>query len=253
MQSLADMNGETNDNGVLSRPAPTTSMSPVAALPAQMADVARRLRSESKDTETILRAISASAVESIPGAEYASITLVTGKAAVESPVLIGDLARESDRLQAELREGPCIRSALHSDTVWIRDMTDEPRWPAFSAAAAELGIRSMLCFTLYVEGDNFGALNLHSTRVDAFDDDSRSIGALFAAHAAIAFSSVREKEQIRAALTNRDIIGQAKGMLMERYTLNSDEAFRLLARLSQDSNTKLADVALQVVDAGPGE
>ncbi len=253
MEATAASNGEIIDSGVLSRTPRAVDVTPIAALPAQMADIARRLRSESKDTDTILRAISTASVESIPGAEYASITLVTGAATVESPVLIGDLARQSDRLQAELREGPCIRSALHSDTVWIRDMRVEDRWPTFAAAAADLGIRSMLCFCLYVEGDNFGALNLHSTQVDAFDDDSRSIGSLFAAHAAIAFSAVREKEQIRAALTNRDIIGQAKGMLMERYMLSSDEAFRLLARLSQDSNTKLADVALQVVDAGPGE
>ncbi|WP_299570550.1 GAF and ANTAR domain-containing protein [uncultured Williamsia sp.] len=218
-----------------------------------MADLARRLRSESRDTETILRAICAAAVESIPSAEYASITLVENRSTITSPVLIGNLAADSDRLQAELHEGPCVTSALQSDTVVIDDMRSDDRWPRFSAAAADLGIRSMLCFCLYVEGDSFGALNLHSTRVNAFDDESRSIGSLFAAHAAIAFSSVREKEQIRSALTNRDVIGQAKGMLMERYSLSADDAFQLLARLSQDSNTKLADVALQVVEAGPGQ
>ncbi|MEH3154949.1 MAG: GAF and ANTAR domain-containing protein [Gordonia paraffinivorans] len=218
-----------------------------------MADLARRLRSESRDTESILRAISAAAVESIPNAEYASITLVEDKTTISSPVLIGDLAAEADRLQAELREGPCVTSALQADTEIIADTLTDDRWPRFSRAAAEHGIRSMLCFCLYVDGNNFGALNLHSTQPDAFDDESRSIGSLFAAHAAIAFSSVREKEQIRSALTNRDIIGQAKGMLMERYSLNADDAFQLLARLSQDSNTKLADVAVQVVEAGPGE
>ncbi|MBT0567510.1 GAF and ANTAR domain-containing protein [Williamsia sp. CHRR-6] len=219
-----------------------------------MAEIARRLRSESKDTDSVLRAISRAAVDAIPGAEFASITLVTKQAQVESPILIGDLARESDRLQAELREGPCIRAAIDSDTICIDDVSvPDPRWPRYSAEATKLGIGSILCFCLWVEGDNFGALNLISTKTDAFDDDSRSIGSLFAAHAAIAFSAVRETEQIRAALTNRDIIGQAKGMLMERYSLSADEAFRLLARLSQDTNTKLVDVALQVVEAGPGE
>ncbi|MGZ8177469.1 GAF and ANTAR domain-containing protein [Williamsia sp. SKLECPSW1] len=217
-----------------------------------MADVARRLRSESRDTDTILRAICVAAVDSIPNAEYASITLVENKSTITSPVLVGDLAAESDRLQAELKQGPCVTSALQADTVVIDDMRVDDRWPQFSAAAADLGIRSMLCFCLYVEGDSFGALNLHSRQTDAFDAESQSIGSLFAAHAAIAFSSVREKEQIRSALTNRDIIGQAKGMLMERYSLSADDAFQLLARLSQDSNTKLADVALQLVEAGPG-
>lgn len=231
-----------------SEPAPT-----LANLSTQMAELARRLRSESRDTDTILRAISAAAVESVPNAQFASITLVENKSTITSPVLIGDLAADADRLQAELQEGPCVTSALQADTEIITDTLTDDRWPRFSRAAAELGIRSMLCFCLYVEGDNFGALNLHSTRPNAFDDESVSIGSLFAAHAAIAFSAVREKEQIRSALTNRDIIGQAKGMLMERYSLNADDAFQLLARLSQDSNTKLADVAVQVVEAGPGE
>jgi hypothetical protein len=100
---------------------------------------------------------------------------------------------------------------------------------------------------LYVEGFNYGALNLHSSQVSAFGEDAESIGSLFAAHAAIAFSSAREEQQIRAALTSRDVIGQAKGMLMERYQLGAQAAFALLSKLSQDTNTKLADLAHQVV------
>lgn len=224
---------------------------PSTALSAQMADVARLLRSESKDTESVLHAISKSAVESVPGAEYASVTLVTGKGQVQTPVMIGDLAGKSDELQQELGEGPCIRSALSEETVRIDDMATDTRWPAFAAGAIELGIKSMICFCLYIENENFGALNLHSSTPNSFDDESVSIGSLFAAHAAIAFSAVRERDQIRAALTNRDIIGQAKGMIMERYGLDPDESFRLLARLSQDANVKLAEIALQVVTAGP--
>ncbi len=250
MTASPDASGDTSRSDLLDREVETSSLT---ALSAQMADLARRLRSESRDTDSILRAITVAAVDSIPNAEYASITLVEARFSITSPVLIGDLAAESDRLQAELQEGPCVTSALQADTVVIDDMRTDDRWPRFSAAAAELGIRSMLCFCLYVEGDNFGALNLHSTTENAFDAESQSIGSLFAAHAAIAFSSVREKEQIRSALTNRDIIGQAKGMLMERYSLSADDAFQLLARLSQDSNTKLADVALQLVEAGPGQ
>jgi GAF domain-containing protein len=179
------------------------------------------------------------------------VTLVTSKGQVQTPVMIGDLAGKSDELQQQLGEGPCIRSALSEETVQIHDMATDTRWPQFAAAANELGIKSMICFCLYIENENFGALNLHSSTVDAFNTESLSIGSLFAAHAAIAFSAVRERDQIRAALTNRDIIGQAKGMIMERYGLDPDEAFRLLARLSQDANVKLADIALQVVSAGP--
>jgi GAF domain-containing protein len=217
----------------------------------RMAEVARELRAESNDMETVLRAISKAAVDIIPGTEYASVTVVTGNATVETPVVIGDLAGQSDALQQKLGEGPCIRSAVGEETVWIDDMKSEHRWPQFAAAADELGIASMACFCLYVDGDNFGALNLHSSSVATFDDDARSIGQLFAAHAAVAFSTVREKEQLRTALNSRDLIGQAKGMIMERYRLDSTAAFRLLAKLSQDSNVKLVDVAERVVEAGP--
>ncbi|SIR61064.1 GAF and ANTAR domain-containing protein [Williamsia sterculiae] len=222
------------------------------ALPARMASVARLLRQESRDSPTILRAISASAVQSIPGAEYASVTLVGDDSELASSAIVGDLAAESDRLQAELNEGPCIRAALDSDTISIERMATETRWPEFSARAAEIGIGSMLCFCLYVEGDNFASLNLHSSATEAFDDDSRSVGGLFAAHAAIALSTVREKERVRASLTQRDLIGQAKGMIMERFRLGHSDAFELLARLSRERGVTLSAVAAQIIEAGPG-
>lgn len=216
----------------------------------QIARLVREVRAESNDSEAALRAITKAAVTSVPGAEYASITMVTD-GEIETPVMVGDIAGASDELQQRYGEGPCIRAAVDDATIWISDMRNETRWPKFSVAAAELGISSMICFCLYIEGSDFGALNLHSTRIDAFDDEARMLGQLFAAHAATVYSAVREKEQLRIALGSRDIIGQAKGMIMERYRLDADAAFRLLARLSQDANTKLVDVAAQIVIAGP--
>lgn len=217
----------------------------------EVAQTVRQLQAESIDTDTVLRGITKAAVETVDGAEYASVTLVTcGR--IETPVMVGDLAGQSDELQAQLGEGPCVRSAVDDVTVWVDDMRTETRWPAFAPAAADLGILSMVCFCLYIDGNDFGALNLHSPQPHAFDEDGRAVGRLFAAHAATAFSAVREKEQLRTALGSRDLIGQAKGMLMERYRLDADAAFSLLARLSQDTNTKLVDVARQVIDAGPG-
>lgn len=217
----------------------------------EMTRIANELRSQSDDTEAVLRKMSKYAVDTLPGAEYATITLVRS-GVIESPVIVGDLGGKSDELQREFEEGPCVRAAVDDETIWIEDMRSEPRWPRFAPAAAALGIRSMACFCLYIEGNDFGALNLHSTEPDSFGKDARLLGELFAAHAATAFGAVREKEQLRAALSSRDIIGQAKGMLMERYHIDATAAFSLLARLSQDSNTKLVDIALQIVHAGPG-
>ncbi|GAB88601.1 GAF and ANTAR domain-containing protein [Gordonia rhizosphera] len=217
----------------------------------RMAEIIRGLRAESTDTEAVLRGISKTAVDSVPGTEYASVTLVTG-GRIETPVIVGDLAGASDDLQRELNEGPCVRSAIDDATILVDDMRREQRWPRYAAAATELGIGSIACFCLYINGHDFGALNLLSTTTHAFDQDAISIGELFAAHCATAFSAVREKEQLRAALSSRDLIGQAKGMLMERFRIDADAAFLLLSRLSQDSNTKLVEVATRIIDAGPG-
>ncbi|OZC74458.1 antitermination regulator [Rhodococcus sp. 06-418-1B] len=213
----------------------------------RLAAVARELRREHGDPDRTLAAITESAVMNVPAAEAASITTVLRGKFVHSAALTGDLAGQCDAIQQQIGEGPCLESAVEQRTIRIDDMDSDRRWPRFAAAASALGVRSMICFQLYVEGYNFGALNLHSTRHDAFGEDAESIGSLFAAHAAIAFSSAKEEQQIRAALTSRDIIGQAKGMLMERYKLGAQEAFALLSRLSQETNTRLAELAGKVV------
>ncbi|AYJ47837.1 GAF and ANTAR domain-containing protein [Rhodococcus sp. P1Y] len=213
----------------------------------RMAAVARELRAQHTDADRTLLAITESAVMNVPSAESASITTVLQGKFVHSAALAGDLASRCDGLQETLREGPCLESAVEQRTIRIDDMDADGRWPRFAAEASKVGVKSMICFQLYVEGHNYGALNLHSTRANAFDEDAESIGSLFAAHAAIAFSSAREEQQIRAALTTRDVIGQAKGMLMERYKLGAQAAFALLSKLSQDTNIRLADLAHQVV------
>ncbi|UCZ88546.1 MULTISPECIES: GAF and ANTAR domain-containing protein [Gordonia] len=225
-------------------------MTELADFGAQMTRIAGEMRRESDDTEAALRSMTKFAVDAIPGAEYATVTLVAN-GTIETPVMVGDLGGQADNLQRDLGEGPCIRAAVSDLTVWIDDMRTETRWPNFAAAAADLGIRSMACFYLYIDGDDSAALNLHSTEPAAFTAEARQLGELFAAHAATAFGAIQEKQQLRAALGSRDIIGQAKGMIMERYRLDADEAFALLARLSQDTNTKLVEVATQIVKAGP--
>ena len=231
--------------------APTTwTGTEIAEKSSEIARIVAQLQSKSTDSDMLLRLFTKAAAEAI-GSDYASITIVT-EGRIETPVMIGEIAAQSDALQQELGEGPCIRSATDDTTIWIDDMRRETRWPTFCAAAADLGIGSMACFCLYIDGNDFGALNVHSTTPGAFDRDARLVGELFAAHAATAFGAVREKEQLRAALTSRDLIGQAKGMLMERYQIDATAAFSLLARLSQDSNTKLVEIAARIIEAGPG-
>jgi hypothetical protein len=105
----------------------------------------------------------------------------------------------------------------------------------------------MLSLQLYVEGDNLGALNLYSRPPNAFDDESEQVGLLFASHAAVAFAGVRKEAQLAKAVVSRDLIGQAKGILMERYNISPERAFLVLTRISQDNNRKLHDIATELV------
>lgn len=129
-------------------------------------------------------------------------------------------------------------------------MATESRWPLFSARAAQKGVGSMLAFQLYVEGDNLGALNLFSRDVGGFDDRSVTVGEMFAAHAAVAYSAAQREAALERALVSRELVGQAQGILMERRRLRSDRAFAALQRSSQDRNVKLAEVARRLVETG---
>jgi len=108
----------------------------------------------------------------------------------------------------------------------------------------------MLAVQLYVHGDELGALNLVSTEAEAFGEESERIALLFAAHAAVAMAGARKEEDLTAAVSTRDLIGQAKGILMERHRLTADQAFALLVRASQRTNTKLTDIARNLADTG---
>lgn len=98
-----------------------------------------------------------------------------------------------------------------------------------------------------------GALNLYSSRPNAFGGDDLAIGSILAAHAAIAMSWAREREYMQAAIRSRDLIGQAKGLLMARRNITGDEAFELLRDASQRLNVKVHEVAERVVDPSEPE
>lgn len=90
-------------------------------------------------------------------------------------------------------------------------------------------------------------MNIYAEQPHAFEAESRTLGLIFAAHSSVAWNSARRDEQFRRALASRDIIGQAKGMVMERYGVTAVQAFDLLRKLSQDSNVPLLQVATELV------
>ncbi|MFC3687960.1 GAF and ANTAR domain-containing protein [Aquipuribacter hungaricus] len=209
--------------------------------------VARTLEGSGTPAAT-LDGIVGAAVALVPGVDEASISLVLGRRRIVSEAATGPLPRAVDQLQAETGEGPCVDAAYEQETVRVADMATEQRWPLFAARAAEAGARGMLSVQLFVSGDDLGALNLYSHAADAFDDESEHVGLMVASHAAIAYASVRRQAQLSEAVSSRLVIGQAQGMLMERYGLDDGQAFALLVRASRTTNDKLRVVARRLVD-----
>jgi GAF domain-containing protein len=223
---------------------------PVPNLGEIMGEVARGLQEEHGDVEATLQAITHSAVHSVPGTEQCGVSLVTDRRRIESRAPTGDLPREIDQLQQDLSEGPCMDAVFEQRTVRIEDIREEERWPRFREGAAERGLGSLLSFQLFVAGDNLGALNLYAGKPHSFGEESESVGLVFASHAAIALAGAQQEQRLRTAIASRDLIGQAKGILMERFRITADQAFRVLVGASSRTNRKLADIAEELCATG---
>jgi GAF domain-containing protein len=190
------------------------------------------------------------AVETVPGCEHAGISLVHARV-ISTPATTDAVALRLDALQTEVGEGPCLNAIIDERTYRSDDLGAEDRWPAFSPrAVAETGVLSMLGIRLFARARTLGALNLLSTRRHAFDDESLAVAALFAALAAVALNAAQTEESLKLALSSRDVIGQAKGILMERHKISDETAFQRLVAGSQRLNVRLRSVAEDLVATG---
>ncbi|OBA57573.1 response regulator receiver protein [Mycobacterium sp. 1100029.7] len=194
------------------------------------------------DAESTLQAIVKSAGSTVPGVRWAGVCTIS-KNTVESRAPSGMLVEELDSLQSELNDGPCLDALREQRTVRIDDMATETRWPQFAEAARDRGVHTLLSFQLFVVGTNLGALNLYGDRAGAFTDESVAIGEVLAQHASVALMAAESEQQFESALESRDLIGQAKGLLMHRNNIAALHAFRMLVEASQETNMKLIDVA----------
>lgn len=180
-------------------------------------------------------------------ADHAGITLIErGRLRTIAPT--GPIVDELDRLQAELGEGTCLDSAWEGETLRAPAVATDPRWPLWGARAAALGIASALAVELSgLDGQRVGALNLYWREPRGFSTDDVAFAHVFGRHAAVAISSMIKEANLRIALDTRKRIGQAEGILMERFDLDPDQAFQVLRRYSQDRNLKLREIAEELV------
>jgi GAF domain-containing protein len=224
----------------------------MADLAQVMCDVAGRLRTDrNPPVEATLEAITAAAVDAVPGAEDAGISFVVDRSRIEARAPTGEHPTALDTLQDQLDQGPCYSAIREHQTVHAPDLATEDRWPRFAAAARERGVGSMLTVRLHRTADEeLGALNLYASTPHAFDTDSEAIARIFAVHAALALAAAEREEHLEAALRSRDRIGQAKGILMERYKLTPEQAFAVLASIASHTNRKLRDIADEIATTG---
>jgi len=216
----------------------------------RLADAARGM-SGTQDPGDTVRRIAEMAVELIDACDVAGVCVLRSSrddTCAHSHVSL----QLMDDLQHDLAEGPAMDDAASAaDVVAVPDLAKDAPWPRWAAGVVErTGVRSYLGFRLFVERDSIGMLNLYAYEPDAFDHEDRLDGLVAAAHAAVALSATVQQDQMHTAITSRQLIGEATGILRERFSLTSDQAFAVLKRLSSQHNIKLFAVAQQVVETG---
>jgi GAF domain-containing protein len=178
----------------------------------------------------------------------AGIMLVHARNQIETAAATSQRVGESHNLQIVHDEGPCL-DAIEGEAIYrSTDVANDDRWLKWGPAVAEIGIRSVLSVRLETRTRRYGSLNLYANRLDAFDEDDVAVATIFVRHAAVALANAHNEEGLQVAIDARKLIGQAQGILMERFDLDADRAFEFLRRQSQAHNVKLRHVAEWVVE-----
>jgi GAF domain-containing protein len=213
-----------------------------------------QIRLSDTNLDGVLNHLARLAKRTIPGAAEVSVTLSRGEAAYTA-AFSGELALSLDETQYEQGHGPCLHALASGEIVPITDMGSERRWPQFAAHATQAGCHSSLSVGLPVHESVAGAMNIYATEPQAFDDDAVALAQAFAGYAAVALANAHLYDtqatlahHMQTAMASRAVIEQAKGIIMGDRRCTPEQAFKLLTKMSQDTNRKLRDVAQTLVD-----
>jgi GAF domain-containing protein len=182
------------------------------------------------------------------GCDFAGVVFVHNKHHIETAAATDPIVAKLDAMQMELGEGPDVSVLEDRLSAIVSDTRTETRWPNWAQRVNEVGLRSLLSVRMYTDDETIGTLNAYSRQPDAFDVDDQAVAHVLARHAAVALRTARKIENLWLAVDARKRIGQAQGILMERFDLTADQAFAVLLRYSQDNNVKLREVADRLVD-----
>ncbi len=206
---------------------------PAESLAQWLSEFARELQAQ-PDKDQIMQTVVRAAVDKIPGALCAGITLVSDSGEVTTPMKTDDLVAQIDALQYETGQGPCLSTAREHLTVRSDDLHTERRWPKFAEAAAQAGAESMLCLQLFVKGDSLGALNLLAREPNAFDETSEDIGLLLASHAAIAMIGADREGDLTAAEHELEVALASQRQVAQRLHVLDGLKYTVLQTLAHD-------------------
>ena len=207
----------------------------------EFAELAVRLHEEPTIVETVDLVVQY-ALKAVD-CQYAGVMIVRRDKVIETAAATDPLVEELDQFHVSCGEGPGLDGGTDRLIVRVADTRFDLRWEKWARCLDERGIRSVIAARITTGSTDLGTLNLFHCEPDAFDTDDEAIASILARHAAVALASAQRAENLWLAIDARKLVGQAQGILMERFDLTADQAFAVLLRYSQDKNIKLRDVA----------
>ncbi|MFI5695874.1 ANTAR domain-containing protein [Kribbella sp. NPDC051586] len=238
----------TDDVAAGGTPEPLPALGPVDVT---HAEVFARLAVEMHDAEGLEETIDSVVQFALQALDcsYAGVALST-RGRPEIPAVTDPVVAEIYQIQLDTGDGPLAATMRDQVTISIRDTITESRWPTWAAKVHQLGVRSVLDVPLLLGPDTstVGVLGLYSRIPDGFSADDEAIAHILARHASVAVANARNQQNLVAAVDARKVVGQAMGILMERFEIDGDRAFAVLKRYSQDTNIKLRDVAQELIN-----
>ena len=246
---MMDRTDHTGQRGARTEAPQETEMATINPDGAAAADAFARLAVElhdAADVEETVQAVVDFALQALD-CSYAGVALHS-RGRPEVPAATDPLVCEIFQHAMATGHAPLVEAMRTGQDVLVSDTTTDGRWPEWAAEVRELGVRTVLDVPLTTAAGTVGMLGLYSTTPDAFGADDIAIAHILARHASVAVATARREATLGQAVDARKLVGQAMGILMERYDLDSDRAFTVLRRYSQHTNTKLRDVAQELID-----
>lgn len=211
-----------------------------------LTQAARQIRIR-PDLEETLTSIAVATVDSLPDIDHAGISVSPRRGTLEPRAWTADFVRDLDQLQEALSEGPAVEALSATDVVVVDDLTTDTRWANYTPQAVRYGVRAQMSLRLVFGGEVLGCLNLYSTQQTVIDPLIVPMVRLFAVHASLAVERAQREHELTDMVATRKAIGQAVGLIMERYQVDEERAYQFLVRYARGRGVNLRQVADELI------